>query len=66
MATLRQLQVIWRQIAYTNIKTGDNAPFLISIYDKRERTLHFGLSTFLIWTATFPPIQLTVFIYLNW
>ena len=32
----------------------------------RERTLHFGLSTFLIWTATFPPIQLTVFIYLNW
>ena len=32
----------------------------------RERTLHFGLSTFLIWTATFPPIQLMVFIYLNW
>ena len=32
----------------------------------RERTLHFELSTFLIWTATFPPIQLTVFIYLNW
>ena len=32
----------------------------------RERTLHFALSTFLIWTATFPPIQLTVFIYLNW
>ena len=25
----------------------------------RERTLHFGLSTFLLWTATFPPIQLT-------
>ena len=32
----------------------------------RERTSHFGLSTFLIWTATFPSIQLTVFIYLNW
>ena len=32
----------------------------------RERTFHFGLSTFLIWTATFPPIELTVFIYLNW
>ena len=32
----------------------------------RERTSHFRLSTFLIWTATFPPIQLTVFIYLNW
>ena len=32
----------------------------------RERTLHFGLSTFLIWTATFPPIQLMVFLYLNW
>ena len=32
----------------------------------RERTLHFGLSTFLIWTATFPPIQLTVLTYLNW
>ena len=27
----------------------------------REMTLHSGLSTFLIWTATFPPIQLTVF-----
>ena len=32
----------------------------------REMTLHSGLSTFLIWTATFPPIQLTVFIYLSW
>ena len=32
----------------------------------REMTLHSGLSTFLIWPATFPPIQLTVFIYLNW
>ena len=31
-----------------------------------EMTLHSGLSTFLIWTATFPPIQLTVFTYLNW
>ena len=50
----------------TNIKTGDNTPFHISIYDKRERNFHFGLSTFLTWTATFPPIQLTVFIYLNW
>ena len=30
----------------------------------REQTLHSGLSTFLIWTATFPPIQLMVFIYL--
>ena len=32
----------------------------------RGVTLNSGLSTFLIWTATFPPIQLTVFIYLNW
>ena len=32
----------------------------------REMTLHSGLSTFLIWTTTFPPIQLTVFICLNW
>ena len=32
----------------------------------REMTLHSGLSTFVIWTATFLPIQLTVFIYLNW
>ena len=32
----------------------------------REMILHSRLSTFLIWTATFPPIQLTVFIYLNW
>ena len=32
----------------------------------RGMILHSGLSTFLIWTATFPPIQLTVFIYLNW
>ena len=32
----------------------------------RGMTLHSGLSTFLIWTATFPPLQLTVFIYLNW
>ena len=32
----------------------------------REITLHSGLSTFLIWTATFLPIQLTLFIYLNW
>ena len=32
----------------------------------REMTLQSGLSTFLIWIATFPPIQLTVFIYLNW
>ena len=31
----------------------------------REMTLHSGLSTFLIWTATFPPIQLTVFIHLD-
>ena len=51
----------------TNIKTGDiNTPFRISICDIREMTLHFGLSTFLIWkAATFPPIQLTVFIYLS-
>ena len=32
----------------------------------RETTLHSRLSTFLIWTATFRPIKLTVFIYLNW
>ncbi|CAH3029992.1 unnamed protein product [Porites evermanni] len=52
----------------TNIKTGDiNTPFRISICDIREMTLHFGLSTFLIWkAATFPPIQVTVFIYLSW
>ena len=52
----------------TNIKTGDiNTPFRISICDIREMTLHSGLSTFLIWkAATFPPIQLTVFIYLSW
>ena len=31
----------------------------------RGMTLHSGLPTFLIWTATFPPIQLTVSIYLN-
>ena len=49
----------------TNIKTGDNTPFRISIYDKRE-DFAFRLSTFVIWTATFPPLQLTVFIYLNW
>ena len=34
--------------------------------DTNIKTLHPGLSTFLIWTATFPPIQLTVFTYLNW
>ena len=38
----------------------------ISAFTIRERNFHFGLSTFLTWTATFPPIQLTVFIYLNW
>ena len=32
----------------------------------RETTLHSRLSTFRIWTATFRPIKLTVFIYLNW
>ena len=32
----------------------------------REMTLLSALSTFHIWTATFPPIQLPVFIYLNW
>ena len=41
-------------------------PPSVSASTIRERTLHFALSTFLIWTATFPPIQLTVFIYLNW
>ena len=35
---------------------------LISRLATTQRTLHFGLSTFVIWTATFPPIQLTVFI----
>ena len=29
-------------------------------------SIQLKYSTFLIWTATFPPIQLTVFIYLNW
>ena len=42
------------------IKTGVSASTI------REMTLHSELSTFLIWTATFPPIQLTVFTYLNW
>ena len=52
----------------TNIKTGDiNKPFRINVCDIREMTLHFGLSTLLIWkAATFPPIQVTVFIYLSW
>ena len=48
----------------TNIKTGENTPFRISIYTIRERTLHFALSTLLIWTATFPTVLLTVFIHL--
>ena len=42
----------------TDIKTGStNTPFSISIYDKGD--------DFTFRTATFPPIQLTVFIYLN-
>ena len=32
----------------------------------RGMNLHSGLSTFLIWTATFPQIHLKLFIYLNW
>ena len=48
----------------TNIKTGDNTPFRISIYDKRE-DFAFQIVNF-PHTATFPPIHLTVFIYLNW
>ena len=47
------------------IKTGDNTPFRISIYDKRE-DFAFRIVNFPHRTATFPPIQLTVFIYLNW
>ena len=38
----------------------------VSVSTIREMTLHSGLSTFLKWTATFPPIQFRVFIYLNW
>ena len=49
----------------TNIKTG-STHLSVSASTIRGITLHSGLSTFLIWTATFPPIQLTVFIYLNW
>ena len=41
-------------------------PLSVSASTIREMTLHSGLSTFLMWTSTFPPIQLTVFIYLNW
>ena len=41
----------------TNIKTGRimNTPS-VSAFTIREMTLHSGLSPFLIWTATFPPI----------
>ena len=48
----------------TNNKTGDiNTPFgSVSASKRTEMTLHPGSSTFLKWTATFPPIQLTVFI----
>ena len=50
----------------TNIKTGNvTTPFRISIYNKRD-DFTFRSSTFLIWTATSPPIQFTVFTYLNW
>ena len=38
----------------------------ISASTTRGMTSHFGLSIFLIWTATFPPIRPMVFIYLNW
>ena len=47
----------------TNIKTGGtNTPFRISLYDKSD-DFTFRI---VIWTATFPAIQITVFIYLNW
>ena len=50
----------------TNSKTGDISPFPISIYDKRD-DFAFPIVNFPhIWTATFPPIKLTVFMYLNW
>ena len=35
----------------------------ISASTTRGMTSHFGLSIFLIWTATFPPIRPMVFIY---
>ena len=54
--------VISTQISRRAVQTH----FSVSASTIREMTLHSGLSTFLIWTATFPPIQLTVFIYLNW
>ena len=51
----------------TNVKTGDVTTHLsVSAFTIREMTLYSELSTFLIWTATFPPMQLTVFTYLNW
>ena len=50
----------------TRIKSGDsNRSFHLSAYDKRDDFSFRGLSIFLIWTATFPPIQLIVFINLN-
>ena len=50
----------------TNIKTGDvTRPSGISMYDKRD-DFAFRIVNLLIWTTTFPPIQVTVFTYLNW
>ena len=54
--------VISTQISRRSVETH----LSVSASTIRGMTLHSGLSTFLIWTATFSPIQLTVFIYLNW
>ena len=54
--------VISKQISRREVQTH----LSVSSSTMREMTLHSGLSTFLIWTVTFPPIQLTVFIYPNW
>ena len=65
---LKDTSTLSTEVCYldTNIKTGDvTTPFRISIYAIREMTLHSGLSTFLIWTAIFSPIQLTVCTYFN-
>ena len=50
----------------TNIQTSDvTTPFRISIYDKRD-DFAFRIVNFPHIVATFPPIELTVFTYLNW
>ena len=66
LRTLPHHLLIMKCVISTLISRLATTHLSVSASTIRERTLHFGLSTFLIWTATFPPIQLTVFIYLNW